>query len=140
REVMQLPQDKKIILFGATYLEDRRKGIDHLIAAFDVLVSLIDRPGRVEKLQRDDIFLLAVGLNGKGLMQRLPFAGRYIGQISDEIMMALAYQSADIVVCSSLDDSGPMMIPEAMLCGTPVASFDGTGASDLVKTMETGYL
>lgn len=140
REVMQLPQDKKIILFGATYLEDRRKGIDYLIAAFDVLVSLIDPRGNVEKLQRDDIFLLAVGLNGKGLMQRLPFAGRYIGQISDELMMALAYQSADIFVCSSLDDSGPMVIPEAMLCGTPVVSFDGTGASDLVKTMETGYL
>jgi len=140
REVMQLPQDKKIILFGATYLEDRRKGIDHLIAAFDVLVSLIDQPGHAEKLRREDIFLLAVGLNGKGLMQRLPFAGRYIGQISDEIMMALAYQSADIFVTPSLDDSAPNMVSEAMLCETPVAAFDGTGASDLVKTMETGYL
>ncbi len=140
REVMRLPQDKKIILFGATYLEDRRKGVDYLIRAFDILVSLIDAGRQAHKLQRNDIFLLAVGLNGKGLMQRLPFAGRYIGRISDELMMALAYQSADIFVTPSLDDSAPNMVSEAMLCETPVVAFDGTGASDLVQTMKTGYL
>jgi glycosyltransferase involved in cell wall biosynthesis len=140
RDVMRLPRDKKIILFGATYLEDRRKGIDYLIAAFDILASLIDSRVHGETLQRDDVFLLAMGLNGKGLMERLPFAGRYIGHVGDELMMALAYQSADIFVSPSLDDSAPMMISEAMLCGTPVTAFDGTGASDLVKTMETGYL
>lgn len=140
REVMRLPQDKKIILFGASYLEDRRKGIELLIAAFDLLASMLEPRIDGGKLRRDDIFLLAIGLNGKGLMRRLPFAGHYLGQVSDELLMALAYQSADIFTFSSLDDSAPMMVSEAMLCGTPVAAFDGTGSSDLVKTMETGYL
>jgi len=32
------------------------------------------------------------------------------------------------------------MIPESMLCGTPVAAFDTGGAPDLIRTGETGFL
>jgi glycosyltransferase involved in cell wall biosynthesis len=137
REVMQLPPDKKVILFGATYLEDRRKGIDHLIEAFDILTPLISNS---RTIKREEIFLLAVGQDGGKLMPKLPFAGRYLGHVSDELMMALAYQAADIFVCPSIEDSGPMMISEAMLCETPVVAFNTGVAPDVIEHRVNGYL
>jgi glycosyltransferase involved in cell wall biosynthesis len=137
REVLQLPRDKKILFFGATYLEDRRKGMKQLIEALAILAELIEAEG---KLKREDVFLLVAGLNAKSLMPQLPFAGRYAGHFNDDLTLALAYQVADVFVCPSIEDAGPMMIPEAMMCGAPVVAFDSTGAPDLVETMKTGYL
>jgi glycosyltransferase involved in cell wall biosynthesis len=137
REVMQLPPNKKILFFGATYLEDRRKGMKQLIEALAILVELIDAE---RKLKREDVFLLVAGLNAKSLMPQLPFAGKHAGHFNDDLTLALAYQAADVFVCPSIEDAGPMMIPEAMMCGAPVVAFDSTGAPDLVETMKTGYL
>lgn len=130
RDLFHLPQDKKIIFFGATYLEDRRKGMPQLL---DALNSLAQQ-------SRDDIFLLVAGLNGKLLMGKLPFEGKYLGQLNDDLTLALAYQAADIFLCPSIEDAGPMMIPEAMMCGTPVVAFNAGGAPDLIENMKTGYL
>jgi len=137
RDLLHLPFDKKILFFGATYLEDRRKGMKQLIEALNRLAEMVESENIIKS---DDLFLLVAGLNSKWLMSQLPFAGKYTGHFNDEITLALAYQSADLFVCPSIEDAGPMMVPEAMLCGTPVAAFDGTGAPDLVETFKTGYL
>jgi glycosyltransferase involved in cell wall biosynthesis len=137
RDLMQIPEDRKILFFGATYLEDRRKGMKQLIEAMAKLAVLIEAG---TKIKRDDVFLLIAGLNGKALLEQLPFAGKYVGHLNDDITLALAYQAADVFVCPSIEDAGPLMIPEAMLCGAPVVAFDAGGAPDLLETMKTGYL
>ena len=53
--------------------------------------------------------------------------------------LALYYQAADLVVVSSIEDGGPMIIVESMLCGTPVVSFATGLGLELVITGETGY-
>lgn len=137
RDLLHLPKDKKVLFFGATYLEDRRKGMTQLIEALSKLATLIDAS---KTLKRDDLFLLVAGLNGQQLMNKLPFPGKHIGHLNDELMLALAYQAADLFICPSIEDAGPMMIPEAMMCGTPVVAFQAGGAPDLVESMKSGYL
>src|SRR6185369_3592800 len=77
---------------------------------------------------------------GQRLLDGLPFAGKYVGHLNNDITLALAYQAADVFVCPSVEEAGPMMIPEAMLCGLPVAAFETGGAPDIIKHRQTGYL
>lgn len=141
RDLLRLPFDRKIVFFGATYLEDRRKGMPLLIEAFERLAAACDATSDTDgKLKRDDLFLLVAGLNGNDLLKRLPFDGKYVGLLQDDLTLALAYQAADLFVCPSVEDAGPMMIPEAMLCGTPPVAFNAGGAADLIRTLESGWL
>ncbi|HQR33990.1 MAG TPA: glycosyltransferase [Blastocatellia bacterium] len=134
RDLLHLPQEKKIIFFGASYLEDRRKGMPLLLQALNLLNV------RASSVEKDRLFLLIAGLNGKQLLGKLPFAGKYLGQLNDDLTLALAYQAANIFACPSIEDAGPMMIPEAMMCGTPVIAFSTGGAPDLIETGKTGFL
>jgi glycosyltransferase involved in cell wall biosynthesis len=54
--------------------------------------------------------------------------------------MALCYSAADIYAGPSLAETFGLVFTEAMACGTPVVAFAGTGASEVVRHMETGYL
>ena len=54
-------------------------------------------------------------------------------------MLSIYYNAADVVVVSSREDGGPMMIVESLMCGTPVVAFATGLGAELVITGETGY-
>ena len=94
---------------------------------------------RLKELAPDrEVFVLAVG--GRGDELELPYASRAVGALSDSIAIALGYQAADVYLCPTIADAGPLMIPESLLCGTPVVAFDVGYAVDLIRDGETGYV
>ena len=137
RNLLHLPQNKKIVFFGARYLFEERKGMRYLFRALEHLANMLAEAGR-DRLELSDVHLLVVG-NGLGELS-LPFSHTAIPHLNDNISLALAYQASDVFVCPSVEDAGPMMIPESMLCGTPVVAFNTGGAPDLITTMKNGYL
>lgn len=123
RKGLGLPVDKRLILFGSANLSEERKGMKVLIEA-------------LQEIDRDDVVCVVIGSQDK-LDIKLP--NIRLGRV-DIPTLAKLYRVADIFVCPSLEDSGPQMINQSIMSGTPVVAFEMGVAFDIVKTGKTGYL
>lgn len=133
KEEFGISKDKKVIFFGAASLKDERKGMEYLINSLNILSERI----KLNPELHNKVTLLIAGKNVKEL--EIPFEYKYVGYLNTQEKLAKAYQAADIFACPSIEDSGPMMINEAIMTGTPVVSFNMGVAPDLVHNGETGY-
>lgn len=83
--------------------------------------------------------IVTAGRNDFPVELELVFEHRHIGFLDGDAILATCFQAADIYVNPSIEDSGPMMINESILCGTPVVAFEMGVAVDLVHNFKTGY-
>ena len=133
RNVIQY--DKKVIFFGAVELDNKRKGMKYLLEAFKILKDLLIMDSEF----KNKIFLLIAGNEFDKIKDYLPFEYHSMGMLDNTYGIASAYQAADIFVCPSIEDSGPTMINQSIMCGTPVVCFEMGVALDLVFNGKTGY-
>jgi glycosyltransferase involved in cell wall biosynthesis len=95
----------------------------------------------LEKLRdTHSIWLLASGGIVDLTHQAHRFKVRQLGRLSDEHLQRLAFTAADVFVFPTLADNQPLVLIEALACGTPVVSFDVGGVPEMVRHLETGYL
>jgi len=137
RDELDLPEDKKIILFGAFNLQDRRKGGRILLSALKELQSKLET---LADRYRDAITLVTIGRQNGFELKNFSFDHVHLGRIIDERQLACIYHAADVLAVPSLDDFGPLMVNQAFMCGTPVVAFHVGVAPDLIKSKKTGYL
>jgi len=132
REVLSLPKDKKIILFGAMYsTSDRNKGFDYLVSAIR----------KISKTSyKEDV--IAVVLGAPAPEEDLGFGldVHFLGHLHDNASMAIAYSAADVFVAPSIQENLSNMVLEAMACGVPSVAFDIGGMPDMIEHKRTGYL
>ncbi|MEM9163611.1 MAG: glycosyltransferase family 4 protein [Cyanobacteria bacterium P01_F01_bin.4] len=132
RDILNLPQDKKLILFGAiSPTADARKGFTYLASALRTLSQQSDGQDRLEAV----IF----GTDQPAQSLNLGLKTTFLGRLHDNTMLTLAYSAADVMVVPSVQEAFGKTSIEAMACGTPVVSFDSTGLKDSVIHHETGY-
>jgi glycosyltransferase involved in cell wall biosynthesis len=132
RQILNLPQDKQLILFGAVRAtNDRRKGFHLLQPALHQLRQIT---------QRDNIQLVIMGASAPPQSLNLGFETHYLGTLRDDYSLALAYAAADVFVAPSVQDNLPNTVLEAIACGTPCVAFDIGGMPDLIKHKQNGYL
>jgi glycosyltransferase involved in cell wall biosynthesis len=124
----------KIIFFGSVYMSQVRKGMHYLLESLKILKDRI----KGSYLQ-DNILLLIAGNQIDEIAESLPFKYKYLGVLDNTQGIASAYQTADVFICPSIEDSGPTMINQSLMCGTPVVAFEMGVALDIVINGKTGY-
>lgn len=130
---LSLNISRKYIFFGAAFLDQKRKGIEYLIEAFNYLKNSFTSE------ESKNIELLVAGHCNDELLSKLPFKANVLGHLDYE-NLSLAFGASTVFVCPSIEDSGPMMINQAMMCGRPVVSFDIGVARDFIEDSITGFI
>jgi len=131
RDILCLPKDKKLILFGAlSALGDKRKGFLLLKEALKKLSSK----------ENKDIELVIFGSSKPRNEENLGFKTHYLGRLNDEISLAVVYSAADTMIVPSIQEAFGQTASESMSCGTPVVAFGTTGLLDIVNHQINGYL
>lgn len=134
RDQLRVPVDRRYILVGASSLDDSRKGIEF---AKKSIVHLVKQ----QNCNLEGVEVLIAGSRGKfDVNSDWGLPARYLGQMKCDQELVNLYRASDIFLSTSIEDAGPMMVSEAMLCGLPVASFEVGSAIDLIISSKVGFL
>lgn len=133
RKLLGLPEDKKLILFGSVKITDKRKGIDYLVEACNILADKLSE-------RKKDIGVVVIGQNSEQIENVLPFEIYTIPYISEEMKLVSIYNSVDVFATPSLEENLPNMIMEAMACGIPCVGFNIGGIPEMIDHLHNGYV
>ncbi len=131
REIWDLPNNKKLILFGGmSAASDHRKGFDLLYEGLKQLAAKWS--GKAE--------LVVFGSSEPENPPDFGLPVHYLGYLYDDVGLALLYSAADVMVAPSRQDNLPNTVVESLACGTPAVAFDIGGMPDMIEHKINGYL
>lgn len=130
RRSLDIPQSKKVLMFGAQNLSDPRKG------GYLLLQALQNLP---DSLKAETV-LLTIGAVKQSMVDTLGMKSIHLGFLESDRLKVMVYSAADIFVFPTRADNLPLVLQESMACGTPMVSFKVGGVPDLVRHGVTGYL
>jgi glycosyltransferase involved in cell wall biosynthesis len=134
RQELGLPEEGKLILFGALKVTDKRKGLDYLLKACELLATLHPE-------LKESVGVIALGHQSQQLLASLlPFKLYPMEFVLDEHKLVDIYNAADLFAIPSLEDNLPNTIMEAMACGVPCVGFDTGGIPEMIDHKENGYV
>ncbi|HEY0670784.1 MAG TPA: glycosyltransferase [Longimicrobiales bacterium] len=118
RRALQLPIDKKIVLFVSDNLRNPRKGVQMLFAA-------ADRMRRKREIQ----------LVGIGHRTDIPrgLDVKFTGRVTNDSVLRAYFSCADVLVNPSMMENSPLTVIEALSCGTPAIAFAVGGVAELIN-------
>lgn len=134
RDALQIPENSFVILAG--YMpssSDRHKGFKQLKETIIHLTNHAD-------IDKDKLLLLFYGSNNKTESEQIGIPHRFLGKIADDEMLVSLYNSADVFLFPSLEESMGYTALESLSCGTPVVAFNTSGVTDVVLHKKNGFL
>lgn len=126
REKLNLPLDKKIILF----LADDAK--NNPWKGWKYTEEVINH-------YKNDNDLLFISV-GNSILCSDEINVKYLPRIDKKEEIALYYSASDVLLFTSVAENFPLVILEAMSCGLPIVSFDVGGVKEVLLHKENGYI
>lgn len=132
REILGLPADRRIILFGALGQHNRAKGGHLLEPAIQEFRKMAG--------DGNGFHVVIFGAGEPRTPTNLGIPTTYAGRFHDDVSLAVLYSAADVTVVPSLTDNLPNIVLESLSCGTPVVAFNIGGMPDMIEHEVNGYL
>ncbi len=128
-KILKYP-DEITLFANVNRVDDPRKGFNYL------LVALLDIDKRITKKIR---FLCLSNKKYQNYnFKNIRFEEfSFCKNVNDLVSI---YQKTDIFLCASIEDSAPMMLQEALLCGVPAISFDTGIGKQFIEDGKQGYV
>lgn len=126
RRALDIPLDRKVVLFMAHSLRDPYKGYDLLKQALEQLAA--DLP----------LLLLVVGRGKVDPPVGVPY--RFLGRILSNERLAECFGAADVYANPSRAESFGQTCLEAMACGVPSVGFNVGGVPEAIRDGVTGRI
>ena len=120
RKKYNLPLDKKIILFSAQDIDDKRKGYYY----FNKILNKLSK--------NNNFYFLSLGNINKDLDYFKNY--KHFKFLSNNETSEI-YSLSDIYLCTSIIDNLPLTILEALSSGNLVISFKNGGATELLQNL-----
>lgn len=123
KKKFNVPHDKKIILYAASYNSDI-KGFKE----FNKSINFIEN--------KEHFHVLTVGK----ILEDYKFniSHTHLGYLDQQDLISV-YSAADVTVISSIEDNLPNILLESLSCGTPVVCFEVGGLKDHIQDGYNGY-
>lgn len=130
---VQLPIDKKVVLFVSQRATNPNKGMDYLVKACRIL---LEKHPEI----KDDMVVAVLGGHSEDVVEQIPFKAFSLGYVNDHKRIVDVYRSVDLFILPSLSENLPNTIMEAMACGVPSVGFRVGGIPEMIDHMKTGYV
>ena len=132
-ERMNLPTNKRLILFAAQRATNVNKGLAYLVEACRLLAAQYPD-------MKDNTALVVLGGKANQAVAELPFPTIPIDYVSDTPTLVSLYNAVHTFVLPSLSENLPNTIMEAMACGVPCVGFHVGGIPEEIDHKKNGYV
>ena len=134
REHFRIPSDKKFVILSR-YEKGlgRSKGYDHLVNIINAYSA------KATKAELDSSILVLIGTKDEQFTSQFKMDTLSLGRL-DLNNLIKSYSAASVFISTSIDDAGPSMVNQSMMCGTPVVTFSIGTALEVTREGENGYM
>ena len=134
RKQFNIPFDKEfVILSRYDGGLSRMKGYDHMINILNIFSDSLTEE------QRKKCLFVMIGSQDEEYASQIKLDTLAPGYLNIDNLIRI-YSAASVFISTSIDDAGPSMVNQSMMCGTPVVSFSIGTALQVTREGISGYM